>query len=122
MEFRDIIRLPQPEPAVTADVREVVRDVGKRPHVFVRVHLSGWYFPQRAPEPFMVIGKTVSRFVVINADGTADAYFDVKPPGARRVSFGYGRIISWDFDTTIASRIPRLDRKRLPKGTVDLTR
>jgi len=122
MDFEQITRLPDPSIKVRADVREVVHDVANKPHVFVRVRLTRWHFPERAPEPFMVIGKTVSKFVRIGANGTfADAYFDVRPPKARRVSFGYGDTISWDFDVAVdPSRSARFDRKRLPKGVVQL--
>jgi hypothetical protein len=122
MDIDQVIRLPDPRMSVTADVREVVRDVEERPHVFVRVRLSGWHFPERAPEPFMVIGRAVSNFVVIDRDGTsANGYFDAMPPKAKRISFGYGKIVSWDFDVRIdPPKAPRLDRSRLPRGVVDL--
>lgn len=122
MDIEHIIRMPDPRQNVKIGIREVVRDVEKKTQVFIRVRLSGWYFPQRAPEPFLVIGKTVSKFVLISQDGTtADAYFDVKPPAANSVSFGYGNIISWDFGVKYEpAGIVRLDRGRLPKGIIDL--
>ena len=122
MNIEEIIRVPEPQMKVKAEIKEVVRDVAKKPHVFIRVRLSGWFFPERAPEPFLVIGKAVSKFVVIGPDGTAaDAYFDVGLKAAKRVAFGYGRIVSWDFNVAVdPKRIERLDRARLPKGTVDL--
>ena len=122
MNIKEIIRLPDPRKDVKVEIREVARDVKEKPHVFIRVRLSGWHFPERAPEPFMVIGKIVSKFVLINYEGTtADAYFDVRPPTVKRVSFGYGNIISWDFDVTVdPAGIDPLDRTRLPKGFVDL--
>src|SRR6266481_2341035 len=118
MNIKEIIRLPEPRKDVKVEIREVVRDVKKRPHVFIRVRLSGWHFPERAPEPFLVIGEALSKFVLIEHEGaTADAYFDVRPPAAERVSFGYGKIISWDFDIKFdPAHIDRLDRARLPKG------
>jgi hypothetical protein len=122
MDIDQVIRLPDPRLNVRAEIREVVRDVEERPHVFVRVRLSGWHFPERAPEPFMVIGRAVSKFVVIDRDGTgADGYFDAMPSKAKRISFGYGKIVSWDFDVRIdPPKVPRLDRSRLPRGVVDL--
>ena len=122
MTIKDIIRLPQQPPDIKIELREVVRDVGKKPHVFVRVRLRGWHFPERALEPFMIIGDEVSKFVLLTSDGSiADAYFDKHPPRARRVSFGYGNIISWDFDVSVnPSGIARLDRTRLVKGIIDL--
>jgi hypothetical protein len=122
MNFEEIIRVPEPKRNVRAEISEVVRDVAQQPHIFVRVRLRGWYFPERAPEPFLLIGKTVSKFVLIAQDReTADAYFDVNPPAAQSVSFGYGKTISWDFEVSIdPKQILRLDRARLPKGHIDL--
>lgn len=124
MDVKQIVRLPDPRHDVRAELREVVREVDEQPHVFIRVRLSGWHFPERAPEPFVLIGNVVSRFVVIGPGGeTADAYFDVLPPTARVMSFGYGRTVSWDFPVGVsARRLARLDRARLPAGVVELKR
>jgi hypothetical protein len=116
--------MPDPRKDVKLEIREVVRDIAKKPHVLIRVRLTGWHFPERALEPFVLIGTAVSKFLLIGYDGTtADAYFDVRPPAAKRVSFGYGKIISWDFDVAVnPADIDRLDRARLPKGFIDLLR
>lgn len=121
MEARDIIHPPDPRETVHAEVREVVRDVKSRPHVFLRVKLTGWHFPGRALLPFLLVDDVVSRFVVLARDGlSASAYFDRPLPAVNRVSFGYGRIVAWNFDLGIdASQVPRLNRRRLPPGTVD---
>ena len=122
MKIEDIVRLPDEKLRVKAVLREVIRDVNEKPQVFVRVRLTGWHFPQRALEPFVVIGDVASNFVVIGPDGlTADAYFEKTPPAAKRVSFGYGNIISWDFPVSISpKRIETLDRAKLHRGVVDL--
>jgi hypothetical protein len=122
MNIEEIVRLPDPRRSVKAETREVVRDVAQKPHVFIRIRLSGWHFPERAPEPFVVIGKALSKFVLIDHEGTtADAYFDVMPPTAERVTFGYGTVVSWDFDVAIdPAHVDRLDRARLPRGWIDL--
>jgi len=124
MKIEEVVRLPDPRSAVKLTAREVVRDTDDRPQVFVRLRLSGWHFPQRAPEPFMVVGKEVSNFVLIGPDGlSADGYFDVMPPPARLVSFGYGKIVSWDFRLAFdPRRVGRLARTRLPSGFIDLRR
>jgi hypothetical protein len=124
MNAKELIRLPDPRENVRVEVREVVRDVFSKPHVFIRVRLTGWYFPGRAPEPFMVIGDVVSKVVIIDPDGRgANAYFDQPLPRADRVSFGYGKIINWDFNLPInPERMPRLDRVRLPKDVIDQLR
>ncbi|OPY86394.1 MAG: hypothetical protein A4E72_01674 [Syntrophus sp. PtaU1.Bin208] len=122
MDIKEIIRVPDPRKNVKAEIREVVRDMAKKPQIFIRIRLSGWHFPERALEPFLVIGKAVSKFVLIDPEGTsADAYFDVMPPAAARLSFGYGNIVSWDFSIKVdPAGIERLDRERLPKGIIDL--
>lgn len=122
MDAKELIRLPDPRKNVRIEVREVVRDVFNKPHVFIRVRLTGWHFPYRALEPFVVIGETVSWTVIIRQDGlVADAYFDKPLPAATRISFGYGKVIHWDFDIPVHPQtIPRLDRSRLPDGTIDM--
>jgi hypothetical protein len=121
LDAKDIIHLPDPRATVTVQVREVVRDGRDRPYVFRRVTLAGWHFPHRALEPFLLIGDAVSLFVLIARDETsAHAYFDRPLPHVRQISFGYGNVISWDFDLEIDEHtIARLDRGRLPKNVVD---
>jgi hypothetical protein len=116
LEAKEIIRLPDPRKQVRAQLREVIHDVQDKPARFIRVRLSGWHFPLRAPEPFMVIGDAVSRFVRISPDGLiADGYFTNQPPTARTVEFGYGKVVSWAFPVAIQPRqIQRLDRAALP--------
>jgi hypothetical protein len=117
----EVIRLPDPRKDVRVEVREVVRDVFHRPHIFIRVRLTGWRFPGRAAEAFMLIGDVVSRKVIINPNGLgANGYFDKPLPRANRVSFGYGKVIRWDFDLAIRPKeIIRLDRAQLSKEIVD---
>lgn len=124
MEARDIIRLPDPRNNVRLELREVVVDLHEKPHVFMRARLTGWSFPQRAQEPFLLVGDVLSRFVRIARDGSsADAYFDTALPVVRSVSFGYGRIVAWDFKVRVdESRVKRLDRDLLPEGVVDAFR
>ena len=121
MNANEIIRLPDPKMNVRAEIREVVRDVNARPHVFVRIKLTGWHFTHRAQEPFMVVGKVVSQRVIISRDGlNAEGYFDKALRAAKSLSFGYGNVIQWDFNVAIDPRkIARLDRHRLPRGVVD---
>jgi len=121
MKANELIRLPDPKKQVRAEVREVVRDMKGRPHVFVRIKLTGWNFQHRAEEPFMVVGDVVAQDVTISRDGAiAQGYFAEALPRAERVSFGYGNVIHWDFDLPIEpERMDRLDRDRLPKDVID---
>jgi hypothetical protein len=121
MKANELIRLPDPKVNVRAEVREVLKDVNGRPHVFARINLTGWHFPHRAQEPFMVVGKVVSQRVIISRDGlSAQGYFDEPLPKAKTLSFGYGNVIHWDFSLAIdPKKMTRLDRHRLPPGVVD---
>jgi hypothetical protein len=121
MKANELIRFPDPKENVRAEVREVIKEAQGHPHIFARLKLAGWHFPQRAPEPFMVVGEVVSKYVEISPDGlSAQGYFDVPLPASKRIGFGYGRVIQWDFNVSIDHKmmVP-LDRARLPKGTID---
>lgn len=120
MEARDIIRVPDPRQNVRVELREVVRDIGEKPHVLIRLKLTGWHFEERSEEPFVLVGQTVSRFVRIEPDGSASAYFDRPVSRAERVSFGYGQTIEFDFDVKLdPEQMPRLERAKLPRGAAD---
>lgn len=121
MDAKELVRLPDPRADVQIEMREVVKDFRDRRHLFIRVRLTGWHFPHRAPEPFAVIGDTVSHHVVISRDGLqADAYFNSALPAAPVLSFGYGKVITWDFPLPKRrKKIAPLDRAKLPDGTVD---
>jgi hypothetical protein len=121
MDARDIIRLPDPRQDVRIELREVLWDLHRRPHVFMRARLTGWHFQHRAEEPFLLVGDVVSRFVRISPDGLiADAYFEHRLPHAEMVSFGYGRTIEWDFPVAVdEGPVERLERARLPEKAVD---
>jgi len=115
MDFRDIVRLPDPRRSVRAELREVVAEVEGKPHLYHRLRLSGWHFEARAEEPFMLVGRVISRRVMISPDGLiASGYFAEPVPATRSVSFGYGHTVSWDFPIVVRpDRIRRLDRTRL---------
>jgi hypothetical protein len=102
-------------------LREVLWDLHRRPHVFMRARITGWNFQHRAEEPFLLVGEVVSRFVRISPDGfIADAYFDERLPRVETVSFGYGKTIEWDFPVGVdEGPVERLERARLPHKAVD---
>jgi len=121
MDAKELTRLPDPRENVRGELREVIKDLRGKRQLYIRLRLTGWHFPHRAAEPFAVIGNVVSQRVIISRDGlSADAYFDRRVPPAQRVSFGYGKIIAWDFDIPIQpTQIEFLDRTKLPAGTFD---
>lgn len=111
----DIIRLADQRSQVTASLREVLHDFGGKPGRYIRLRLSGWHFPERAPEPFVVVADRVSQFVLISPDGmSADAYFSNDLPKARLVEFGYGKVVAWSFPVAVnPQRTSRIDRSLL---------
>lgn len=121
MKATDIIRLPDPKQHVRIELREAIVELAGRPHVFLRMRITGWRFPHRAPEPFVLVGDVVSHHVRIAPDElSADAYFDQRIPANSGFSFGYGRIIEWDFDVPVDTRgVELLDRARLGENIVD---
>jgi hypothetical protein len=121
MQAKDIRRMPDRKRDARLQLREVVRDLDGRPHVFLRLRLTGFYFPPGALAPFMMVGDVVSRFASSSADGlTVTAYFDQPLPQARIVTLGYGNVAVEDFNLEVDTRaLSRLDRERLPRGVID---
>lgn len=91
MRVNDAMRLPLEDPRLQWEARQVLRERGGEPHLFLRLRLKGGYFPRRGVAPFVQIGGLRSAFVEIAADEESlCAYFD-RPPGDNGVvEFGYG--------------------------------
>src|ERR1044071_3781735 len=76
--------------------REVVKELNDRPHLLVRLEISGPHFPQRAAEPCVRIlegWRVVARswFADISDDGRRLlGYFAVDVPRGDAGEFGYG--------------------------------
>jgi len=121
LQVKDIIWPPDRRSAVQAELREVVRDHDGKPHVFLRVKLSGWYFRHGAYDYALLIGDVVSRVAHLTPDGlTLCAYFDRPIPAVRKVTVVYGNVALEEFPLALEDgAVPRLDRKRLPRGVVD---
>jgi hypothetical protein len=100
------------------EAREVLRDIEQRPHLFTRIKLGGRYFPHRALEPFVVVGRVRSLFVEISEDSlNARAYFDALLPEAGTIKFGYGSEIMLSFPRQFShDDVQRLDPARLPEN------
>lgn len=49
MNAKELIRLPDPRADVQIEMREVVQDFRGKPHILIRVQLTGWYFPPGRP-------------------------------------------------------------------------
>ncbi len=99
----------------------MVRDIHGKPHVLLRLKLSGTHFPQRALEPWVQVGRVRSRFVEIAPDGlSASAYFDRLPRGGT-IELGYGPEVLLRFPHPfVAEPVRALDVKRLPANVTQL--
>jgi hypothetical protein len=108
--------------------QEVVKELNDRPHLLVRVEITGPRFPHRAAEPFVRIlsdDRVVAEswFADISEDNLRLlAYFPTDVPQGGIIEFGYGRDVMGRIQAAFESRvIQRLDRERLPKETVEVS-
>ena len=117
--FMDLVDFPIESERLRWEARLVVHDLNQEPHLLMRVKLTGTHFPQRALEPFVVVGKAHSRFVTISDDGlSACAYFDEQLPKGGRIEFGYGTDVLLRFPRAFdREEVELLDPKRLPSNT-----
>jgi hypothetical protein len=122
MNIKELVRLPDARKQIQGEVTEVVQEWEGKPQVFWRLRLSNWRFVPHAQIPFVLVGRVFSHHVRVEPDlMAANAYFDRPLPAATRVTFGWGRTVEWDFPLSINPRkVTRLDRKKLPKGFIDL--
>jgi hypothetical protein len=113
---------------VTWQAQEVVRAIDRRPHLLLRITVTGTSFPQRALVPFvqMAAGESVMRswFAEISDDQQElHGYFATDVPLEGIVEYGYGPTVYGRASQAVAAgAVRRLDRGRLPPETVDVTR
>ena len=116
-------------PEYTARAKEVVRVLDDRPHLLVRVEVSGGHFPHRAPDAFVMIQLGEEEyfedaFTEVSPDNKKlVGYIPVDLPATGVVVFGYGNEI-WG---TVPGRfergaVDRLERERLPEEIVVVDR
>lgn len=108
--------------------QEVIKELDDRPHLLVRIEITGPYFPHRAPEPFVRIlsGERVvaeSWFAKVSEDNRKLlGYFPTDVPEGEIIEFGYGNEVMGRipaaFETSI---VQRLERERLPKEAVEVS-
>lgn len=122
MMFRNLIEFPIESERLNWEARQVVRDLYNEPHLFLRLKLTGTHFPQRAIEPFVLVGEVLSQFVLISEDGlSAHAYFDRWPPERGVVEFGYGKKVFLRFPHRFSSESAEfLDLNLIPEGTKNI--
>lgn len=117
--FLNLIKFPIESELLQWEAKQVLRDIHKKPHLFLRIKLTGTSFPLRALDPLVKVGDITSKFVIISEDLLeAFAYFDKPIPLEKTIEFGYedGILLRFPnkFDRT---KINLLDFKRLPKMT-----
>jgi|GEM_PF-3355378 len=105
--------------------REVLREVGDRPHLLVRVDVTGPYFPERDSPPFVrfTIGRRhiTALMTEIATDGHhLRAYFaaDVNPQG--RIEFGYASQVLGSLEVA-GGQVDRLDEALIDEPFVRVT-
>jgi hypothetical protein len=111
---------PERKEVISWEVSEVMHDLEKRPHLLLRLELTGIHFAARALPAFVRVGKVQSRFVRFDADGLKVlAYFDQPLPDRGTIRFGYGPQVAIELHDPYVHHVPKpLDRKRLHEGTL----
>ena len=90
------------------DALEVLREVGKLPHLLLRIDIHGGRFPQRALHPFARVandGKAVEAHMIEIDDDEAGmrAYFPADLPLRGTLTVGYGS------EVTVEIPLDRID-------------
>jgi hypothetical protein len=116
--YWDLMKFPIEHEKLKWDAREAVLDIDGRPHLFVRVRLTGTKFVQRALIPQVWVGEVFAKHVEIDDDGLAvRAYFD-QAPRSGTLYFGYGGQPELSFGPFESRKVSVLDRERLPREIV----
>jgi len=122
--FTDLIKYPIKNDRLKWEAKYVIKDLWGKPHLLLRLKLTGTRYQERALEPIVTIGEARSLFVEIAEDGLAAyAYFDHPVPSRAAVEFGYGHGPLLRFGGYVTSKaIKTLDPELLPEGTVNVER
>jgi hypothetical protein len=122
--FEDLIEWPIVTERLQWEGKQVLRDVSGEPFLLFRLKVAGTFFPQRAAEAFIRIGRLRSRFVRIAEDGqSASGYFDEPPPEEGLVEFGYGQRVYLRCQRPFAvGSTGRLKRALLPANARNVER
>ena len=117
--YFDLIKFPIQHENLKWEAAEALLDMRGKPHLFVRIKLSGTQFPVVAQIPHVWVGKVYARRVTIDDDRrTARAYFDQPLPRDEELYFGHAGHAELAFGRFDPKRIVMLDRTRLPKDVI----
>lgn len=116
-------------PEYKAEAREVVKMLNDRPHLMVRVEVSGEHFPHRDAPPFILIRTGRDRsfkdlFTEVSPDNQKlQGYLPVDIPEGGVIEFGYGDEIWGAVPVEFrAESVERLDKERLSEEIVVVDR
>lgn len=117
--YFDLIKFPIRHEALKWEAREAVLDVAGRPHLFLRIKLTGTEFPVRALIPQVWVGDVYARTVLIDKDRrTVRAYFERPLPRRGELYFGHNGHPELDFGVYEPKLRGLLDRKLLADDVV----
>jgi hypothetical protein len=117
--YFDLIKFPLEHEKLRWQAQEALLDVHGRPHLFVRLKLTGTVFPVLAQVARVWIGETLAKHVTIDEDRQAvRAYFEEPLPEGGGIYFGHLARAELRFGDFDVRRIERLDRARLPRDVV----
>lgn len=116
-------------PKYEVTTKEVVKVLNDRPHLLVRMTISGSYFPHRAPHPFIHVRVGEREYFTDYFSEVSDdnqkliGYLPVDFPEKGVIEFGYGNEI-WGTIPGEFSRdsVQTLDRQRLPRDILIVDR
>jgi hypothetical protein len=113
---------------LTWRAQEVVRVIDRRPHLLLRITITGTTFQQRAAAPFLLVvaGESVTHaWSTTISDDLRELHGDFPTDLVIEgiVEYGYGaRVFGRVAQPLQGGAIARLDRARLPPDIVDATR
>lgn len=125
--FNNLIQFPIESELLQWSAKQVIRDHNNSPMLFYRIKITGTFFPTRALEPYIQVGKIKSAFAIIVREGLeVNGYFDVNITEVSNapIEFGYGEEapllrVGRRF---AQEEIRRLDVKRLTVKPINLDR
>jgi hypothetical protein len=114
--YYDLMKFPLEHENLRWEAGEGLLVVDGRPHLFLRVKLTGTRFPLVAQIPQVWVGNVFAKHVLIDEDGlTVRAYFDQPLPEGETLYFGHLAQAELSFGPFETRKITKLNRARLPK-------
>lgn len=127
--MKNIDFIYKPTPKIKLSGKEVIKIINDKPHLLLRLELSGDYFPHLDRPPFVRIMYSRKNnfelcwFANVSDDNRSIyAYFPIDCKMASRIEYGYGNEVIGKVTEKIAEdRFEKLNNKKLEKSTVSVT-